>query len=167
VRLEVVVLAVNNAGGASERFVFFRGPEPAAVFSIDNGWVRRNRAFLSRHPGEKYVALPLETWPDCGGIDGVTYLRHSTALGLSRDPGTINGCDSGHGALNLAFLKGARRIRLIGFDMNPDDKEIFRTWLPRYRPAAEQLRAAGVQVVNMNPDSYVDVFPKATGWEEA
>jgi len=134
----------------------------AAVFSLDHNWVRRNRGFLLEFPGEKFVALPLETWPECAAIPGVTYLQWSLAEGLSADPTTIcTGGNSGYGALNLAFLKGCRKIYLLGYDMDPAQDDKFFYWIPRFRRAAEQLRERKVEVWNLNPDSHLDAFPKA------
>jgi hypothetical protein len=131
-----------------------------AVFSLDHRWIRRHRDFLSRFEGERYLALPLETWPDCGGIPGTTYLQWSHADGLSEDPGFIcTGCNSGYGAINLAFLKGARSIFLVGYDMDPTGKPIFSRWAPLFRNMLPQLKARGVRVVNLNPQSYIDAFP--------
>ena len=130
-----------------------------SFFSLDNRWVRQHRDFLSAYDGEKFVALPLETWPDCAGIPGVTYLKWDTAAGLSDGPGTINtGGNSGYGALGIAWLKRARRIFLFGYDM---DGEKYQEWIPRFRVAALQLAAWGTEVWNMNPDSKLDAFPKA------
>jgi len=45
-------------------------------------------------------------------------LRQGTQLGLSHDPGTLcHGGNSGYQAINLAYLFGACRIVLLGYDM--------------------------------------------------
>jgi hypothetical protein len=133
-----------------------------AVFSLDNHWVRRNRDFLATFQGEKFVALPLETWPDCGGIPGVTYLDWDYDQGLNDDPTKINtGCNSGYGALGIAWHKRAREIFLVGYDMDPTTDVKYFDWIPRFRAAAKQFRAMEVPVWNLNPASHVDAFLKA------
>lgn len=156
------VIAVNNAvdllGFGS---YLLRTPDiAAAVFSLDSEWVYRRRVFLESFPGERYAALPLESFPECAGIPGVTYLRHSENQGLSDDPSAVSGKFSGHGALNLAYLQGAREIHLVGFDMDSREGEKFVKWIPTFRDALPQLNNRGVRVINHNLASCVDAFLK-------
>lgn len=139
-------------------------PTPAvALFSLDQRWIRRNRDFLEAFPGEKYFALPLETWPDCGGIQGATYLRWGYETGLSDNPKVINtGCHSGYGALNLAYLKRANRILLVGFDLDPADEEQYYYWAKNFETTLSQLYWRGTQVINLNPNSYVTAYPRCS-----
>ncbi len=138
----------------------------SCFFSVDNVWVRRNKSFLSqfREEAETYLALPQETWPDVAGIPGVKYLRPAFEDGLSIDPCVLRvGGNSGYGALNLAVLKGAKRINLIGFDMDPGDPvngEFYRQWAPRFRTMLPQLKNLGVTVLNRSVDSHIDAFSK-------
>lgn len=148
------VLAVNDAVDH-----FLPPGVPAAVFSLDNNWIRRRRVFLAGFPGEKYLALPLETWPDCADIPGAVYLRWEHADGLSDDPGAINtGGNSGYGALNLAYLKHAREIHLIGYDMDPGDFDQYYHWALAFPRALPQLQGRGARVVNHNPQSFITCF---------
>lgn len=151
------VVAVNDA-------LFRVGRFPAlqvTSFSCDNNWIREHRRFLTRSRCEKYLAVPLETWPDCGGIDGVTYLRWSHADGLSNDPTAVcTGGNSGYAAINLAWLKGAATIHLLGYDMNPADNAYYAEWALRFHTMLPQLARRGVKVVNHNHESFIDTFPK-------
>lgn len=153
------ILAVNDS---VHRFssAQLRDPRTVACCSIDNAWVRRHRLLLAEFPGEKYVAVPLETWPDCAGIPGVTYLRRTHATGLSDDPAYLCGTNSGYAAINLAYLKGAQDIHLIGFDMDPLGNDIYRWWAPLFRDMLPQLDRRGVRVCNHNRHSAIDAFPK-------
>lgn len=150
------VLAVN-----SHSLSLVNAAAAVAVFSLDNRWVRGNRDFLAGFAGEKYVALPLETWPDCGGIPGVTYLRWGYEFGLSEDPSVVNtGGNSGYAALNLAYLKRARRIFLVGFDMNWHEDPTYFQWAAKFRTTVRQLVERGMPVYNVNPRSSIDAFPR-------
>ena len=128
-----VVLLVNDALSlfSSAQMRLFRA---AVAVSVDNDWIRRRRPLLKSFDGEKYFALPLETWPDCGGITGAVYLQRGPARELSDDPAFLNtGGNSGYSAINLAYLKGAREIHLIGFDMNLDTRgktDLYEQWIP-------------------------------------
>lgn len=149
------VLAVNDA--------LFQVPpsQQLAVATIDPDWTRRHRDFLAAHQGEKYCAVPLETWPDCYGIPGMTYLQQSHCDGLSDDPQFLcTGGNSGYAALNVAYLKRAKTIHLVGFDMDPSQDDKFRQWAPRFDTMLPQLRRRGVVVTNHNPRSFVDAFPR-------
>jgi hypothetical protein len=156
------ILAINDA-------VFFPFSSAAiqpsvTVFSADPGWVRRHRDFLAQFRGEKWFCLALDTWPDCAGIPGATYLRRGRCHGLSDDPGMLNtGGNSGYAAINLAVLKGAREIHLVGYDMHPSDGDKFAQWAPRFRTMLPQLQARGIQVLNHNPSSSIDAFPRIGG----
>lgn len=93
-------------------------------------------------------------------------------------PGTVGGGgNSGFQALNLALQFGARRILLIGFDMqreapghwygrnnwpsaaNPDDRN-FRRWIAALNTAA--ALEIGADIVNTSPKSAVTAFRKAS-----
>ena len=131
-----------------------------ALFSIDNNWIRRHRVFISTFPGEKYLALPLETWTDCADIPGVTYLQISHADGLSDHPGVVcAGCNTGYAALNLAYLKGARKIHLWGYDMDPQTNDQYIYWAPLFRNMIPKLKSRGVRVLNHSRESSIDAFP--------
>jgi len=82
---------------------------------------------------------------------------------------------SGYAALNVAFLKRATHIALLGFDMyggywhraynhlgGPRISEMSDVWSAAFEPAARQLENAGVIVTNYSPDSRITAFPKAT-----
>lgn len=135
----------------------------AALFTLDKDWVRAHKGFLASFHGEKHVALPLATWPDCGGIPGVEYYGWSHAEGLSDDPGVIaTGQNSGYGAINLCYLKGSKAIHLIGYDMDPAHNGEYRHWAAFFSHALPQLEARGVRVLNHNKESHVTAFPFAT-----
>ena len=138
-----------------------------AFFTLDKDWVRKHTGWLSWFPGEKHVALPLTTWPDCDGIAGVTYHGWSHVEGLSDDPGVIaTGQNSGYGAINLCYLNGTKLIHLVGYDMDPIHNPNYRFWAPFFAHALPQLEAAGVKVLNHNPNSFVKAFPFADGFAD-
>jgi hypothetical protein len=152
------VLAVNDA-----IFLLCALPPLAvAVFSADHRWVDRHRLFLEGYTGECFAAFPPNTYPECRGIKGVTYLDLSFEMGLSKDQGVVcSGGNSGYSAINLAVLRGARCINLIGYDMDPREDDKYRQWAPRFRTMLPQLERLGVQVINHNRESGIDAFPFA------
>lgn len=152
------ILAVNDS---IDRISGFLPAERlAVVFSMDANWVRRRRSFLQDYRGEKYIALPLETFPECSNIPGVEYLTWACrSTGLSEDSRALHGCNSGYAAINLAYLHGATTIHLVGYDMDPADKTEFKFWAPMFRSMLPQLQSCGATVLNHNPHSYIDAFP--------
>jgi hypothetical protein len=152
------VLAVNEA---ALFLTSFSSRLATAVFSIDHRWIGRRRLFLEEFAGEKYLAVPLETWPECAGITGAMYLRRLHERGLSEDPGIVcTGGNSGYAAVNLCVLKRARVIHLVGYDMDPVDSEKYGQWASRFHSMLPQLQVRGVRVINHNPRSHIDAFKK-------
>lgn len=88
---------------------------------------------------------------------------------------TAHGKNSGFQALNIAALAGAKTIILLGLDGRPaaDGREHFHGGHPRPTPAAfyeamrkgfsaaeNEIKAAGVKVLNCSPGSAIDSFSK-------
>ncbi len=103
----------------------------------------------------------------------VTDRRH----GLSDDPTTLAGSNSGYQAMNFAVLSGASRVVLLGYDCRPSQtgqthffgshrhashEPPFGLFLGEWPSACQPLEDAGVSVVNATPDSAITCFPTAT-----
>lgn len=95
--------------------------------------------------------------------------------GISESPEAINyGQNSGFQALNLAFLLGAKRILLLGYDMklaksganhwfgHHPDKVVsnYPAWWSHFSVAADQFKKLGVEVINCSPDTALICFKK-------
>lgn len=88
--------------------------------------------------------------------------------GLSKDPAMLGGYASGDVALNLAFLMGASKIIMLGFDMHgghwhegkaeSGDGSRARM-IATFEKMAPALSAAGCQVINATPGSALQCFP--------
>lgn len=116
---------------------------------------------------------------------GLRRVEIERGIGLCKRLDRINnGGNSGYSAIGLAYLFGARRIVLVGFDMqrtggrthhfgehigrgplagkmhnSPD--AAYRSWAPRFAPLAADLTAAGVTVVNCTAETALHCFPRA------
>lgn len=102
---------------------------------------------------------------DHGDIPGVQYLQRDYHNVLSEDPSKLSviGGNSGWAAINLAVLKRARLIHLVGFDMvatNGEEAFKFGQWIPHFRGLRKELDRLGVRVINHNPNSAIDAFEK-------
>ena len=94
--------------------------------------------------------------------------------GLSTNPaGVCTGAHSGYQAINLAVHLGARRVVLLGYDMQPDHEGRdhyfgshphgmplpYRLFLARFPTIVEPLKELGIEVMNASRDTALDIFP--------
>ena len=101
-------------------------------------------------------------------------LRRDREMGLSSDPGKLClGYHSGYQAINLAVHLGARRIVLLGYDIqktggkdhffgahphkNPPPYDLF---MSRFPSIVEPLEARGISVVNASRETALTIFPR-------
>lgn len=105
--------------------------------------------------------------------------EHVHGEGISLDPQClVSGKNSGFQAINLAILAGAKKILLLGIDGKPDDlgrnhwfgehpraiqwQAFYEQMRKTFAAAQREIEAAGVEVLNCNPGSYIDHFRKKT-----
>lgn len=133
-------------------------------------------------PGlDQFDGLRVGTDKESGKMPaGVIHIPGDKLPGMSSDPNRIHwGNNSGYQALNIAYLAGACRILLLGFDMrrvggrlhwhedhprglkNPD-ANLLREWCENFKAAARDLAAAGVDVINCTPGSALTCFRHGT-----
>lgn len=109
---------------------------------------------------------------------GTYWIRHSRDPGFCQEPDTINGGgNSGYQAIHLAATFGAKRIILLGFDMQrTGGKEHwhgkhegrlpngtgFPGWIRNMAPLAKDLSRLGVDVVNCSRATALTCFRRAT-----
>lgn len=106
-----------------------------------------------------------------------TRVRGSARDGLGHHE-IHTGSNGGHAAVNLAYLWGARRIILLGYDMKtgPNGErhwhadhprpciqtQLFDQWIRRFKSTAADLENVGVSVCNCTPGSALPWFPKTS-----
>lgn len=103
-----------------------------------------------------------------------------TLAELSDKDGVLNGTNSGLCALNLAYQMKPQRIILFGFDMCRSPKgdaywypnyhwskpqggtgnKRYEEWAGQFARAAEQCKAAGIEVLNASKPSRITAFQK-------
>lgn len=99
---------------------------------------------------------------------GITYLRRvePNGEGLSLDPTRIVVGNSSYGALNIAFLMGAKRVALLGVDgtggyaWGSGRPKNLRNLRDLFGQAKWFLEERGVEVVVGSPQSVVDWWPR-------
>jgi hypothetical protein len=148
-------------------------------------WHRDGAAIRAFYRGPRIVTLArLPNDPDL-----LRLTRHAR-LGLSSDPRQLcHGANSGYQAINLAYLFGAARIVLLGFDLKVsvstgrthahggylppnhsiNDRLVYQgevshqlgqVHLPKFATLQDPLALAGVEVINASPHSALDVWPR-------
>lgn len=112
-----------------------------------------------------------------GYKDDIKILNKGSAIGLSTINDTIcHGHNSGYAAINLAYLLGAKRIILLGYDMKNDglrghyhdgypvpitnDKVYKDQFIPGFQVLADELKNKNVKVFNASLHSELTVWPK-------
>lgn len=174
------------------------------LFGCNNVWTLNDLAVLyacnlgwwEHYWGQMLAEDPAEKWTtnaEAAERYGLNWIAERNAPGLSTDPAVIHhGHGSGYSLVNLAYLMGAERIVLLGYDLKyaPDYDgrnefigsgprhyfgeypEPLQHW-PSVRVRAgvhvelldlyRSVAAQGlVEVLNATPDSAIDCFPRVT-----
>jgi len=93
------------------------------LVSLDLNFIRQSRSEISdfiSDGGRAILALDpsrahlIHDEP----VPGATYVIKDRTKGLSSDPGRLFGTNSGYAAVNVAYLMGAKDIRLLGLDFS-------------------------------------------------
>jgi hypothetical protein len=165
----VAVLAVNDAWRLMPWADALYACD-AAWWTIHNGTDFTGDKWSSHHPnGNDKIELAKRY--------GLQLVAGKCDKRFSADPGRIHyGGNSGFQAVNLALLFGARRIILVGFNLQPVGGKVhffgdhpaglrqqarYERFLPAFSEAAKRL-PAGVEIINATPASALKAFPAMT-----
>ena len=157
------VIAVNDAG-------LIRAPWADVLYFSDGEqrWFGWNKDQLPLYRGPLIVTRQ----EVAAGSHDIKLLGWAKGVALSTDPRFVAGYCGGSNAINLAFLFGASRIVLFGFDMRPGNwhdrhkKPARDNYRDRFIPAIERMAVVlamhSVEVVNATPGSALACFPIRT-----
>jgi len=141
-------------------------------------WYENAPEFCGVRVGLAWDAMNGELYTGYKDIDRnkVRFMMATGIEGLESDSrGLKHGKNSGYAAINLAVHFGAKRIVLIGYDMQPDGNKHhwhgdqpepipnppYELFLECFDSIVDPLNELGVQVFNCTPGSALEVFPKA------
>lgn len=159
------LVAVKNA--------MFDLPYTDAIFGLDFQWVKKHNSILEQLAADHRQVYLSVMEPSVKGAIHLRF-RQTQEGGLSDDPGVIEcGFNSGYGALNLAYLKGARQIVLFGYDYRgghycperyPEYRphEAWESWGAHFSTTLEQLERRRIEVVCASPDSAITCFRRVS-----
>lgn len=155
------VIAINDA--------YRLAPWADILYACDSRWWKWHRG-VPKFQGLKYsLQKPSIMWK------GVQILQNTGTDGLERKPnGVRTGRNSGYQAMNVAFHLGAKRILLLGYDMQikPGGKAHWFGSHPEGGPPPVQsfrgmfrclvgpLEKEGVTVINCSRETALDAFPR-------
>lgn len=157
---------------------FERAPWADVLYFTDARFWEWYHAELSTWKGNIVTAAkPARIHPTFPRME---FYKLTMARGLDLRPNCLrHGNSSGYAAINLAVHLGAKRIYLLGYDMKFKDgkshhhgghpvrntETVFTKMLPFFPSIVEPLKKHGIEVLNANPDSAIECFPKIH-WEE-
>jgi hypothetical protein len=162
------VVAVNDA--------YKRLPGAAVLYACDAVWWRE-RAGAREFAGECWSSIgrPGRFRDNDKTREqqqyGLRLIYGQDGRGFSVDPECIHyGSNSGFQAVNLALLFGARRIMLLGFDMQGShffgahklplrNTHSYVNFIRAFDEAAKRL-PPGVEIINASPSSALKCFPR-------
>jgi hypothetical protein len=162
------VAVVNNVS-------FLMAPWADLLYSCDSAWWNHYAEELVGFKGER-VSID----PKAHGRHGVRTLRKEDGDGLGRRA-IRTGCNSGYQLINLAYLRGAKTIVLLGYDMqfsegdtgrhhfhadHPKPLGNFARGMPKlcaskFPALAKDLSEDGVRVVNCTRQTALSCFERA------
>lgn len=141
-------------------------PWADVLYACDSKWWEQHKG-VPKFTGLKYsLESRAGRWP------GVQVLRNTGDKGLEIDPtGLRTGRNSGYQAVNLAVHLGAKRILLLGYDMQPtrgrahfyDDRHQHQSpyalFREHFKSMVEPLKELGVTVINCTRETALNTFP--------
>lgn len=170
------VVAVNDA--------YRLAPWADVLYAYHPQWWAHHREALQDFHGLKFTLYKGDTStpsfrPGAADAFGARMLLAGQEDGLSLNPTTLNhGHNSGYTAINLAVLLGARRILLLGYDLQlgAHGKEHWfgshpkgvrsglelRKYARRFPSLVEPLKALGIEIGNCSRQTSLECFPRMT-----
>jgi len=162
------VIGVNNA--------YLLGPWIGCLFFGDCGWYVVHRKKLAEIPILKVTCCSRFANKSRSNSEGIKYLSKDSnhRQGITTRPTMVSwNSNSGAAAINLAAHFRAKRIILLGFDMSMGGSAShwhqghgaqkpppFKKHLQGFPAIAEDATRLGIEILNANPDSAIDCFPR-------
>jgi hypothetical protein len=153
--------------------------ESDCLVTLDQHFVRMRRDQIAEYARKKETILVMPLAENQHKhIPEATYIERIRGDRLSGQPHQIAGVHTGFAAMNLAYLKKAKKIYMLGYDMHigknathwhggyPWHSAVNHKYFDRFargfEEAALQFEEAGTEVINVigDNDSLIQTFPK-------
>lgn len=154
------IIAVNDA--------YLFAPFALALMASDGAW------WIHKKP--EFSGLRFSLDPAAARVKDVIVLKNTGTDGIETDPaGLKTGHNSGAAAVNLAVHFGAKRIILLGYDMDADKKRThffghhkfplrdsspYQLFRDTFKKQVAPLQQLGIQVVNCSRRTALHCFPE-------
>lgn len=158
---------------------FRAAPWADVLYACDNTWWQEY--FPEVATGFKGAEL----WtvaPGARNAFKISWVHGAKMRGLSRKPGEINtGMNSGYQAIGLAHMWGAKKILLLGYDMQRTGGRVhwhadhprklgnggrFSDWAVEMGYLASDALKIGVEIINCSRQTALRCFPRSTIQEQ-
>jgi len=168
-----------------------RAPEEVRIIAVNDNWKMCPTAdvlYACDSPWWKYniddvrkSGIASELWTqdeDAAKAYGLNRIRAWSKPGLSREPDTIHhGANSGYQAVCLAYVWGAARVVLLGFDCQytggqrhwfGDHRRGLNNatglgcWPKNFGKMSEDCKEVGLEVINASRQTALKCFPRMT-----
>lgn len=156
---------------------FMLGDWISVFYFCDARFFREHHKAIEEFPNLKVTCVShLDREIQPFAVD-IKRLKRDYKPGLSMKVDTIHwNHNSGAAAINFAILAGAKRILLLGFDMNSQEskthwhsvyknntpKNSFTRSLKKFPEIAKAAKKRGVEILNVSPTSALDCFPRVS-----
>ena len=150
-----------------------RCPWADALYAADSRWWQEHQKAIEES------GFQGERWSQSGEARhkfGTQYIESANRPGLGTNGVIHYGGNSGYQSINLAYLWGAERIVLLGFDCAPaadgrahwfgqhkrplNGRQDFRQWAKAFTRLAADLQTHGVSVVNASRHTALTCWPR-------
>lgn len=147
-------------------------PFADVLYACDAKWWEHHRGVPGFYGLKFALQSPAGRWP------GVTVLKNDGVTGLAAEPSALcTGKNSGYQAINLAVHLGARRIVLLGYDMQSTGGKThwfgdhpralqqtapYRMFLSMFDTIVQPLAALGITVLNCTRQTALKCFPRVS-----
>ena len=144
----------------------------------DATFFRANHRGIHSFPNLKVTAARLgKLFPEDQSDIKILRKDLRQGIGVTKDGVIRWNSHSGGIAINLAALLGVKEVCLLGFDMKADEKgrthwhsqykgktkpNSFVTFQKSFQFIARDAKKLGIEIVNVNPDSAIEEFPKVS-----
>lgn len=150
-------------------------PDAAHLYACDQKWWRVHiEQVKAGFRGKRYTQWRDPSEKAYAEEHGIIPLQGASNAGLGRDK-LHYGQNSGYQAINLAYLLGATRIILLGYDMQKTGGKDhwfgshpqglingnYSDFVHNFTQLAEDLRAEGVEVINCSRETALTQFKRA------
>lgn len=165
-------MALNNKFVVAVNRAYEVLPNAQIVYFTDPDFYNDHKAKMYNHAGELVRGhLPGKAFND----PKVREIVLSGANGLDMRSGFLkHGSNSVYAAINLMVQIGFKKIYLLGVDMKwqgqkthwhtghkrQDPEAVYTKMITAFKTMVKPLKELKVEVINLNPDSSLEVFPK-------